>query len=96
MPAYIIYERKQVLDQARYLEYVRAVGPTIARFGGDVITARKTPAVLEGTWAPASLVIIRFPSKGQARAWYDSPEYAPLKELRLASTTGNMVIVEGD
>jgi uncharacterized protein (DUF1330 family) len=31
----------------------------------------------------------------QAHRWYDSPEYRPLRQLRLEGTRGNAVLIEG-
>jgi uncharacterized protein (DUF1330 family) len=28
-------------------------------------------------------------------AWYDSPEYADLKAMRIASSSGNIIAVDG-
>jgi uncharacterized protein (DUF1330 family) len=50
--------------------------------------------VLEGDWQPR-LVIIEFASAAQARAWYDSPEYRPLRELRQRCADTNLVVVDG-
>ncbi len=38
--------------------------------------------MLEGDWEPQRLVILEFESMERLREWYDSPEYAPLKQLR--------------
>ena len=32
----------------------------------------------------------------QAKAWWNSPEYAPIKQLRQIYATTNMVLTEGD
>ena len=40
-------------------------------------------AVVEGDWGPhQGPTIVEFPTFEQLRAWYHSPEYAPLKALR--------------
>jgi uncharacterized protein (DUF1330 family) len=50
---------------------------------------------LEGDWKPKRIVVTVFPSLEQARRWYDSEEYRPLKALRLRSATGSIVLVDG-
>jgi uncharacterized protein (DUF1330 family) len=40
-------------------------------------------------------VILEFPDIATARAFYDSRDYAPLLAMRLASTTGSVVLAEG-
>ena len=51
--------------------------------------------VLEGDWTPKRLVILEFPSLEQAKAFWDSPEYAEAKALRMATATSEVVLMEG-
>ena len=51
--------------------------------------------MLEGDWEPHRLVILEFESMGRVREWYDSPEYAPLKQLRDEVAVTEFVVVEG-
>jgi uncharacterized protein (DUF1330 family) len=39
--------------------------------------------------------MIEFPSMAHARAWYNDPEYAPMKRLRQAGSRLNFLLVEG-
>jgi uncharacterized protein (DUF1330 family) len=41
------------------------------------------------------MVVLEFPSREQARTFYDSPEYAPLKALRLRAATSRLLLVDG-
>jgi uncharacterized protein (DUF1330 family) len=41
------------------------------------------------------VVVLEFPSAEQARKFYDSPEYAGPKALRLRATTSKMILAEG-
>jgi uncharacterized protein (DUF1330 family) len=50
---------------------------------------------LEGDWKPKRIVVTEFPTIGQARRWYDSEEYRPLRALRLRTARGSVVLVEG-
>jgi uncharacterized protein (DUF1330 family) len=52
-------------------------------------------ATLEGTWRPERLVVLEFPSAERARAWWESPEYAPAKALRQSCATTDMVLIDG-
>jgi uncharacterized protein (DUF1330 family) len=38
---------------------------------------------------------LRFETREALMAWWDSPEYAPLKQMRLESNTGDIIVVEG-
>ena len=94
MAAYIIVQRTAVLDPDGMAEYVREGRAVIAQYGGRVVAA--APAeVAEGDWTPERLVIVEFPSMAQLKAFYDGPEYAPLKALRQRSARTNLVFVEG-
>jgi len=51
--------------------------------------------VLEGTWQPKRVVVVRFDSAAAARSWWHDPEYSELKAMRQRSTITNMILVEG-
>jgi uncharacterized protein (DUF1330 family) len=94
MPAYIIVDL-DVKDQARFDEYRRAVGPTIAQYGGKPLVRNGRFEVLEGSWTPKGVVVLEFPSIDAAKRWYNSPEYKPLIAKRQAASSANLIVVEG-
>ena len=51
--------------------------------------------MFEGDWEPQRLVILEFESIERFHEWYDSPEYAPLKQLRREAAVTELVVVEG-
>jgi uncharacterized protein (DUF1330 family) len=51
--------------------------------------------VLEGDWDPHRLVIVEFPDMAALTAWYDSPEYERLKEIRFLSARTRIIAIEG-
>ena len=95
MAAYVIYGRKDIFDPEKSAEYARRAVPQIREYGGEILTARGQVQVLEGDWDPLMVTIIRFPTMEQLLTWYNSTDYAPLKELRLQSSHGDLVVVEG-
>jgi uncharacterized protein (DUF1330 family) len=94
MPAYLIAEI-EVVDPQQYEEYRRRVPPLVAAHGGKYLARGGALEVKEGDWAPKRLVLLEFPSMAQARRFYDSPEYAPLLELRKKATRSKLVFLEG-
>ena len=54
----------------------------VARLEGD-------PAIKTG------MVVIEFPSRTAAEAWYNDPDYQPLKELRQTRSQLDLVLVDG-
>jgi len=92
--AYVI-ANVDVRDPIRYEEYRKMVGPTLTAFGGRFIARGGAVTVLEGDWRPKRLVIVEFPNAERARAWWESPEYAPAKALRQQTSDGTLLILEG-
>jgi uncharacterized protein (DUF1330 family) len=94
MPAYVI-AHIDVKDPARYEDYKKMSPSSIQLYGGRFIARGAKCDVLEGSWVPKRLVIIEFPSVQRAREWWASQEYAPAKALRQATSTGDMVLIDG-
>lgn len=96
MPAaYVIVELK-ISDPERYKDYMAAAPATIAAAGGDYLVRGGPHETLEGDWQPARVVVLRFPSYQQAKAWYDGEAYKAARRKRAGATEYvNMVVVEG-
>ena len=94
MAAYVVVEIT-VDDTVKYEEYRRIAPPSIAVYGGRYIVRGGASQPLEGDWRPPRLVILEFPDAARARAWWDSPEYAPAKALRQACARTEMLLIEG-
>ncbi|MGB9183789.1 MAG: DUF1330 domain-containing protein [Solirubrobacteraceae bacterium] len=95
MAAYLIYARKEITDEVKSREYSRQAVPQIQHFGGEVLAARGAVEVLEGDWRPQSVTVLRFDNMDALEAWYESPDYAPLKQMRLDSNIGDIIAIEG-
>lgn len=94
MPAYVIADI-EVIDSVRYEAYRQQVPATIAAYGGRYIARGGAIEVLEGSWVPKRCVIVEFPSMGQLKAWWTSPEYQPLRALREQTTRSHLVATDG-
>ena len=94
MPAYFIVDN-EVTDPAGFEEYRKQVPGTLEKYGGQILVRGGQMQMLEGDWKPKRIVVTEFPSIEQARRWYDSEEYRPLKALRLRTARGSVVLVEG-
>jgi uncharacterized protein (DUF1330 family) len=51
--------------------------------------------VLEGDWTPDRVVLLKFPSREKAQAFYDSPEYQAAKAARQGAAVMRMVLIDG-
>jgi uncharacterized protein (DUF1330 family) len=94
MKAYII-AAETAHDEAMFAEYRKRIPGTLAPFGGQFIARAGNLTVLEGQWQHPRTVIIEFPSRESAEGWYQSADYQKIIGLRLKSTSGNLVIVDG-
>lgn len=93
-PAYLIAQI-DITDEETYAKYREQVTPTVAQYGGEYLTRGGRFESLEGTVPPPRTVILKFPSFEQAKAWYDSAEYAGPKAVRQSASTGDVILVEG-
>lgn len=42
------------------------------------------------------MVVVEFPSREAAIAWYESPAYRPLRDLRQANADATILVVPGE
>jgi len=99
MAAYIIgLRRSEPRGMAWGEEYLPKTAALIAKHGGKVLIGGNAPQALmalEGEAQPLlSVVIVEFPSLEHAQAFYNDPDYAPLKPLRQASIDMEVFVVE--
>ena len=96
MSAFLIVDT--AIDNAEaYEEYKRLAKPIAEQYGGRYRARGGALDVIEtDLWTPTRIVIIEFPDHAAARAFVDSPEYAPVKPLRRDTARCTLFIVEGD
>jgi uncharacterized protein (DUF1330 family) len=90
-PAYVVAEVEIHDADAFSREYAPKVAGTVQSYGGRFLTSGKLTAIEGNT--PQRFVIIAFDSV--ARAWYSSPEYQPLLDIRKKTATTSLFIAEG-
>jgi len=94
MKGYVIVDI-EILDQGKFQNYRQMAAASIELYGGRYIVRGGSIQALEGDWRPERLTIIEFESVEKAKAWYDSPEYAPAKQIRQEASRLKILIVEG-
>lgn len=76
--------------------YIEKVSDTIAAHGGKYLIRAPDTEVLEGTVGQHPLkVVLEFPDRAAAKAWYASPEYQAILPARLKNSVGNFLLVDG-
>ena len=93
--AFCLFDNIEITDKARLEEYKEKVFPVVTAFGGKYIVAGEKIRVVEGNWQPRYVVMIEFPGFEEANRWYDSKEYAELRNLRQSSGKFDGIIMEG-
>lgn len=94
MAAYLI-ANVDVRDRDMFEAYRERVPAVIEKFGGRYLVRGGEIHPVEGDLGLKRLVVLEFPSMEAVRRFYESPDYAPLLQLRSDSTASNVVLVEG-
>ncbi len=83
-----------VTDPDRFARYVEAVTPFLMEQGATYQVRAGRHEVVEGARRGVN-VVVEFPDYASALACYRSPGYQQIALDRLASSTGDFLIVEG-
>ena len=92
MAAYLVL-MEEVNDVDRYRnEYVPAVRPFLQKYGAEFLVGGfdAQPAEVE---PPNSTVVIRFADAEAAWGFLNDPDYQPVKEIRLSTTSRGQMVV---
>ena len=95
MSAYFIVDQQGVHDPETMKTYSAGVAATVEQYGGKFLVRGGDPETIEGTWPAKRVIMIGFADRAALMAWYDSPEYADLKTMRIASSSANIIAVDG-
>lgn len=78
-------------------DYVTSVTPMVERRGGRFLARTSRIERLEGERrAPQLLLIIEWPSRDAAEEFYESVEYRPYREARIAGSHSEFFLVAGE
>jgi uncharacterized protein (DUF1330 family) len=94
MSAYVVVD-VEVTDPAGFEEYRQQVPASIVRHGGRYVVRGGNAETLEGSWAPKRVVILEFPDRAAAKAWWSSQDYAAAKALRQRCARTELIVVDG-
>jgi uncharacterized protein (DUF1330 family) len=93
--AYVIYQG-EVTDPAQYERYKSEAAASIRAAGGSYVVRGGDVDVLEGDPPSGRTVILEFPTRDAALAWYRSEQYTAARPLREgAAQVHHLYVVEG-
>ena len=94
MPKGYVIGHVTITDAEAYKAYGARNDELLPQFGGRFLARGGASEILEGESHPRH-VIIEFDSLEAAKTFYNSPEYQENMKIRLANSTGTIVVVEG-
>lgn len=94
MAAYIIAD-VTVTNPEQMAKYREWSTKAALEHGVEFVVRGGAITVLEGTWNPGRLVVLKFESADKAKAYYVSETYTHARKVREGAGVLNMVVVEG-
>lgn len=87
----------KITDPDEYRKYEKGFFPLLKKYQGEFITYDDQPINFEGdTPCEGRMIIFRFPSEQQAKAWYADSDYQAISKFRRAGTTmKSLTLVHG-
>ena len=94
MPTYLIAE-VNLKEPEAYSEYLSKVPKIISKYKGEYLVRGGKISHHEGDWRPNRMVVVKFPSREMALAFYNSKEYRKFKLIRKRVADSNLIFVDG-
>ncbi len=94
MAAYFIFNHKVHDSETLNNSYLPKAVETLKPYDPEILVVDQNVEVVEGQTEDNRMVILKFKSREEARAWYDSPEYQAIIDLRLNSVDGRAVLCD--
>jgi uncharacterized protein (DUF1330 family) len=94
MPAYAVAHLRTVDLNDEIVAYLERIDATLEPYEGRFLVHGTTPIVVEGE-VPGTFVVIEFPDRERAAAWYDSPAYQEILPLRTRNSDSVAFLLEG-
>ncbi|WP_370978275.1 DUF1330 domain-containing protein [Agaribacterium sp. ZY112] len=92
MPVLAIIETN-ISDPSWLEAYTEQVTPMLAEIGARYLTRTDDIELIEGDNKPQFSVVVEFPSKEVALAFYNSEEYLPYRTARLNGSSSKFLLV---
>ncbi len=95
MPVYLVASY-DITDHDTYSRYnpgsLEAIGGILARHGGRPLAVGVSPEWM-GTDQRDVTLVLEFPTREAALAWHEDPDYLPIRQIRLDSTSNVLACV---
>ncbi|MGB0114781.1 MAG: DUF1330 domain-containing protein [Ilumatobacteraceae bacterium] len=83
-----------ITDREGYRAYEAGFFEVFSQFDGELVAVDDDPMAIEGDQHFTRSVIIRFPDRDSALAWYRSDAYQELAAIRWSTSSGAITLIE--
>ena len=94
MTAYVIAS-VNVTDPEKYKSYMALSPAAVEAAGGKFVVRGGNLKVMEGQWPCPRVVVIEYPTREAAEAFYNSPLYVAARAEREGAAEFSMIVVDG-
>ncbi|MDA0315388.1 MAG: DUF1330 domain-containing protein [Bacteroidetes bacterium] len=92
MAAYMLVE-VSIHSPLLYEKYKEKTPAILQAFEGRFVLRGMPVVALEGTWDHDRLVLLEFPNREKALAWYHSAAYQEAKQIRDKASTARFLLI---
>lgn len=93
---YVLNIFTNISDPERFTrDYASKVPAILKQYGGSYVVRRGNPQLLKGPNMLEFVVILDFPDKTAALAWFNSPEYNAVVSVRGETSSSSVYLLEG-
>jgi len=85
----------EVTNPELMAKYREKVPKIVEKYNGKYLVRGGESKIIEGDYFKHRIVILEFPDRKSADDFYNSEDYAPIKEMRLQAGNNSSVLVEG-
>lgn len=93
--AVYIMARIRVTDPEDYMTYASQTVALAEKAGGKFLVKGGDYEVVEGDDPAIRQVVVEFPTREMALAWYNSPEYQEILPIALRASEREIIVVDG-
>ena len=93
MTVYVV-SRVDIADPELMAGYMKAAPATVEAHGGRYIVRTGNIEAIEGEANCDRVVVLEFPTREQALAWYNSDDYRPLRDIRWQASKATILLLQ--
>jgi uncharacterized protein (DUF1330 family) len=92
--SYFFIAQIKINDNIEYQKYIDKSESVFSKYNGEYVVVDNNTEILEGDWKYERLVMIKFNSKEDFNAWYNSLEYQQILKHRLKAANCDSILVK--